>query len=192
MEWDIRPRLRCKKCNGNDVCRTYTPNTSRPATAKPRTASPRSHAPAEPYGAPPLPSDLLLLVGLAADRRWAAAAGQHKSAASVRYLDAVKSRNLRTCLVHGANSQFKGGEHKELSINDAHNVTGKAIHIPFAHGFNGIHLYVSTGPFQYVKVKCGAVATLLIRRRRGLLGRISHGNTRPRCKDVGYAAEAPH
>ncbi|BAV47451.1 Uncharacterized protein MLTONO_2548 [Mesorhizobium loti] len=28
MEWDIRPKLRCKKCNGNDVGLTYTPNTS--------------------------------------------------------------------------------------------------------------------------------------------------------------------
>ncbi|PZV34390.1 hypothetical protein [Mesorhizobium kowhaii] len=28
MEWDIRPRLRCNKCNGNDVSLTYTPDTS--------------------------------------------------------------------------------------------------------------------------------------------------------------------
>ncbi|MER8745998.1 hypothetical protein NKH54_23360 [Mesorhizobium sp. M1004] len=28
MEWDIRPKLRCKKCNGNDVGLIYTPDTS--------------------------------------------------------------------------------------------------------------------------------------------------------------------
>ena len=28
MEWDITPKLRCKKCNGNDVGLVYTPNTS--------------------------------------------------------------------------------------------------------------------------------------------------------------------
>ena len=28
MEWDIRPKLRCKKCNGNDVGLVYTPDTS--------------------------------------------------------------------------------------------------------------------------------------------------------------------
>ena len=28
MEWDIRPKLRCKKCNGNDVGLIYIPDSS--------------------------------------------------------------------------------------------------------------------------------------------------------------------
>ncbi|MFB9983039.1 hypothetical protein ACFSQQ_28590 [Mesorhizobium kowhaii] len=34
MEWDIRPKLRCKKCNGNDVGLIYTPDSSPNAYGK--------------------------------------------------------------------------------------------------------------------------------------------------------------
>lgn len=34
MEWDIRPKLRCKKCDRNNVGLIYTPDTSPAGKAK--------------------------------------------------------------------------------------------------------------------------------------------------------------
>ncbi|MBM2712810.1 hypothetical protein JQK88_16520 [Mesorhizobium caraganae] len=40
MEWDIRPKLLCKKCEGNKVGLIYTPDTSPNAYAKAKDGAP--------------------------------------------------------------------------------------------------------------------------------------------------------